>query len=159
MSRRFRELDDRALSTALTYTLTLALTTMVMVGLVSVTGHLVTSQHKSATSDELSVTGERLVNELASVDRMAYLNNDANISLRTNHARVVAGAQYAIELQTGGESPCQRNECIVLNTTNPDVTVTVPFTTLTPVREGKVHGGPVTVRYNSTADQIYLEEP
>lgn len=144
----------RAVSSVLSYSLTITITTVLMTGLIVGTTGIIEDQRRQSIRNELSVVGERLATELTGVDRLVYVSADANVTLRTTHPATVAGSRYDIEVQGDSEPPCAQNQCLVLTTTNPAVTVTVPFTTETTVEDGRVPGGPVRIRYDEATGNI-----
>lgn len=149
--------DDRAVSATITYVLTVAITTVLVSGLIVTAGSVVEDQRRSALHDELGVVGERIAAEFTSADRLVQGGDDPAVRLQTDHPRRLVGERYTVELKTGSEPPCTRSQCLVMNAS--DVTVTVPFTTRTAVRPGAVQGGRVVVRYDRTNGTLVLEGP
>ncbi|SIR13025.1 hypothetical protein SAMN05421858_1534 [Haladaptatus litoreus] len=149
--------DERAVSTTVTYVLTIAITTILLSGLITAAGGLVGGQQEQATRNELGVVGERIAGELTSVDHLVQAGTNPDVRLRTSHPRRIVGAPYSVELKTGGENPCTHPQCLVLSTA--DVTVTVPFDNATAVSPGRVVGGDVVIEYDRTNETLVLGEP
>lgn len=63
--------SDRGMSAALGYILTLSITTILISGLFITAGSVVDTQRQQATTQELTVHGERLAADLMTVDRLA----------------------------------------------------------------------------------------
>ncbi|MFC7203910.1 hypothetical protein ACFQJC_10310 [Haloferax namakaokahaiae] len=156
---RWNELtaDETATTTPLTYVLTLGITTVLIAGLIAGASGAIEDQQRTSVERQLTVVGERLANEITGVDRLVYTSSKSTITLKTTHPTRVVGSRYSIEMKNGGP-PCQQNQCIVLNSTSPAVTVTVSYTTDATVEERVVRGGPVSVNYNTSTRNITIEE-
>lgn len=148
--------DDRAVSTTITYALTMAITAVLLGGLITAAGGLVENQRTQAARNELGVVGERMASELTSVDTLVRAGENPTVRLRATHRRQVAGRYYSVELVTGGP-PCHGQQCLVLSTN--DVRVTVPFATETPVRRGNVSGGTVVIEYDTANGTLGVTDP
>ncbi|WP_423744785.1 hypothetical protein V5735_01700 (plasmid) [Haladaptatus sp. SPP-AMP-3] len=149
--------DDRAVSTTVTYVLTMAITAVLLGGLITAAGGLVENQRTQAVRNELGVVGERMAGELTSVDVLVQAGDDPAVRLRARHPEQVAGRYYAVELVTGGTPPCSAQQCLVLSTD--DVTVTVPFATATPVQPGRMSGGTVVIEYDAVNGTLGVTKP
>lgn len=149
--------DDRAVSTTVTYVLTVAITTVLMSGLIMAAGGVLDDRTEAATRNELAVVGERLANELVTADRLVVAGTEPTVRLRTTRPPRVAGSSYTVRLRTGSDSPCESRQCLVLRAG--DVTVTVPFSTDTPVAPSSATGGPILVRYDSADGTLEVADP
>lgn len=147
--------DERAVSTTITYTLTIAVTTILVSGLIVAAGGLVEDQRERAVHDELGVVGERIASELAGVDRLAESGDE--LQLETTHPRQLAGATYTVTLQASAPNVCSQSPCLVLNSSRPDVTITVPLVNETAVRTSSAPGGSVVVTYEPANETLALE--
>ena len=150
-------MDDRAVSTTVTYVLTMAITAVLLAGLITAAGGLVENQRTGAVRNELGVVGERMAGELTSVDGLVGAGTQPTVRLRATHQRQVAGRYYSVEVVTNGGRPCSSSECLVLRTD--DVTVTVPFATTTPVESGRVQGGTVVIEYDTANRTLAVRNP
>ncbi len=148
---------DRAVSTTVTYVLTVAITTVLMSGLIMAAGGVLDDRTESATRNELAVVGERLANELVTADRLVVAGTESTVRLRTTHPTRVVGSSYTVLIRTGSDSPCDGPQCLVLSAG--DVTVTVPFTTDTPAARSSVTGGAIIVRYDRSAGTLEVTDP
>jgi hypothetical protein len=88
--------SDRGLSAALGYILTLSITTLLISGLFITAGSVVDTQRQQATTQELTVHGERLAADLMTVDRLS--ENGAAVELEVNLPTSVGGSTYQIEI-------------------------------------------------------------
>ena len=88
--------SDRGLSAALGYILTLSITTLLISGLFITAGSVVDTQRQQATTQELTVHGERLAADLMTVDPLS--ENGAAVELEVNLPTSVGGSTYQIEI-------------------------------------------------------------
>lgn len=134
-------MDDRATSIQIGYTLSLAITALLISGLLIATGGLVESRQEQTIRSELTVVGERVATNLMSADRLASTGgSNAEVRVTVSLPDRVAGSGYRVTVNSS-TSPPQ----LVLTSTDPAVTVTVPFETTTTVDAGTVSGGDVRI--------------
>lgn len=150
--------DERGVSTTLTYVLTIAVTTVLISGLVVAAGTVVGDQRERAARNELTVVGERIATELVGADGLVAGDADAEMRLRLAHPERVVGTSYTVAVFASDPGPCARYPCLALNASDPDETVTVPFVTETPVRPTTVEGGAIRVVYEPANGTLALEE-
>lgn len=148
--------DRRAVTTGLTYVLTIAITTVLVSGLIVAAGDTVTRERERAATEELGVVGERLATEMVGVDRLVGSGADSQVELRAEYPRTVVGEQYRIRLYNRS-GPCPTGQCLRLTLPEPETETVVPFRTRTPVGNATVAGGPVTVRYDPPTGRLQLE--
>ena len=101
--RRDLATDDRGVSVTVNHVLAIAITTVLVAGLVTAVGGIVDSQERQATSDQLRVVGERLATEVAAVSRLAH--DGGSVSVTVAHRTRVAGSPYDAAVRTGGDCP------------------------------------------------------
>ncbi|WP_134672002.1 DUF7266 family protein [Halorussus marinus] len=148
--------DERAVTTTVTYTMAIAVTTVLVSGLVIAAGSAVSDQRERAVRNELGVVGERLAAELEGADRLVA-DREAELRLRTTHPARLAGARYTVALVAGPSGPCDRSPCLALNASNPETSVTITLANATPVRSTAVSGGDVVVAYEPENGTLALE--
>lgn len=142
--------DDRGQSTALDYTLGLSVAALVLTGLTIAAADFVTGQREQVVRTELGVVGEQLVGEIVAADRLVQAGNQTSqLVVNASLPRRVVGTGYSVSVVNG--SPDQQ---LRLTTVDPEVSVTVAFTTESPVVTDSVDGGTITIRYDSDADQL-----
>lgn len=152
MTRRLRN-DDRAVSIAVTHVLTIAVTTLIIGGLMMGTGYLLENEKEKSAEDSLETIGERLSSQLSSVDRATADGGEATIW--ADHPQTVAGSGYTIELLddgVAGEKECsdqpllsdEIDQCLILTYHGGDVEVAVPVT-VTDVEESSTQGGTIEI--------------
>lgn len=148
--------DDRGVSVTLTHVLVLAITTMLVGGVLVAANGLVDGQRDRAASEQLSVVGERLATELQRVDGLAAADPNASVTLRTDHRRRVVGSTYTVSLTTA-PGTCSAAACLVLTVGDPEASTVVPVANRTDVAPATVTGGAVRVVYNGTALTVEAE--
>lgn len=140
-------MTDRAVSVTVNYVLTLTITTLLLSMLFVSAGGLIESQSERAIRSELDVLGQQLAADIESADRLATAgeNNSTEVAIETTLPPRVAGRDYRITV--GGSE-------LELRTTDPEVSVTVPFTTTNEVEEGRtIQGGDVQIRWLDDPDE------
>lgn len=143
--------EDRAVSTALGYVLSLAVASIVVVGLLAAAGGFVEDQRERAVRTEFDVLGQRVASDLATVDRLARAGDDATVTVESELPRTVAGTQYQVRI-VGDPS----GATVVLHSSTPDVTVRVAVTNRTAIAPANVTGGPLEIAYNRTSDEVVV---
>lgn len=139
--------DERAVSTTLGYSLTLAMTAILIAGLLIAGGALVEDQRERIAQEELSVASEQLASGLGDADRLAGTVNDGAVQTTVWLPDRVAGAAYTIRLEnhsTGGEPP---TATIVADSQAVDVTAELSLRTSVPVANQTVVGGPLVISH------------
>lgn len=138
--------DDRGVSVTVGYVLNLAIAAILVSALLMAGGSLIESQTEQVTHDELTVAGQQLAGDLASADRLARAGETETLTLQTDLPQRTAAGSYSITVaQPDGESAGH----IELESTHPEVTVTVPLRSETPVENTTVTGGQVTIVYDN----------
>ncbi|MFC5368229.1 DUF7266 family protein [Salinirubrum litoreum] len=141
--------SDRAVSSQVSYVLTIAIVAALLSTVTFVMSDVVTDQRENATQAELTVVGERLAAQLVAADDLALRGTPGTLRISTNLPDRVAGAGYVVELRTSE---------IELRTTDPDVTVTIPHKTTTPIAGTTVTGNPTVTIVLDSGDLTLSEE-
>lgn len=151
MERKQRR-DDRAVSTLVGYALGVGIATLLITGLLAGIGGFVTDQRETTARSELLVLGNQLSADLRAADTLVRTNNvgSPTIELRRDFPDTAVGVTYTISVNPGG---CT---CLILAIDNPDVTVEVEFTTMTPVDRRKVSGGDVRIVFDSPNNELVV---
>lgn len=159
--RRLRGGDDRGVSTAVGYTLTLGITALLISGLVIAAGGMVADQRDRAARSELGVYGQRIAGGVADADRLvaaADAGGDADVP-DTVRVRVAlpdraAGRAYAVAVRnvtSPGDGPPYAYR-IVLASDAANARVTVGIGTRTPLAETRLSGGTLAVALRDADD-------
>lgn len=147
--------DDRGVSIAVNHVMTIAITTVLVVGLLAGAGAVLDGERERSAEQSLETIGERLAADVASVDRLAK-DDPERVTINADHPRTVSGSSYTIEPLEGGE--CAEDPlledveaCLRLSALDGDAEVTVPLAVrhADGVDGGSIDGGPVTIGYES----------
>jgi hypothetical protein len=151
--------DRRGVSISVTHVLTLAITALLISGLLIGIGGYLSDFQQSTTREELSAIGERLAGEFVRAETLARLQY-AEVELRTNHPQFVGGSVYTIQLGNSA-SVCGTTTppCFVLDSSGTDVSVTVGVQSTVPVAPSSTAGGDVVIVYDGSAITIEGDEP
>ncbi|MFC7234478.1 DUF7266 family protein [Halosegnis marinus] len=132
----------RAQSTTVGYLLSVAVATLLVVGLVAGVGTFVESEQRAAVDDQLRVVADRLAAQAVAVDTLARRNGGTAYTEPDLPARVV-GSTYRVALVVEGGDTLVR-----VSTADPAVTVTVPVAVGVPVTESGTTGGDLALCYD-----------
>lgn len=145
--------SDRAVSTALGYTLTLAITAVLISGLFVTAGSIVDTQRERATSGELTVHGERLAADLMTVDRLS--RSGEAVELERELPTAVGGGSYSVGVVTEGDGN-ETTQRIELRSARLDGAVSVRFATERDVvvESGSIAGGTVVIGFDGDAIEV-----
>ena len=141
--------DDRAVSSALGYVLSLGITAILVSGLLLAGGNFVEGERTRVTATELDVVGQRLSSQLTSADRAAMtLEPGGTLVVEAGLPERVAGTGYTIGInETATPAGVQNTYALTLRTRNPDVAVSVSVRTTTPLLNATLNGGSLRIRY------------
>ncbi|WP_128905184.1 DUF7266 family protein [Halorubrum amylolyticum] len=148
--------DERGVSVAVGYVLTLAIGAVLLSGVVVGIGGVVDSQTDRVVRGNLEVTGQTAVANLESADRLARASavdhpsggaGSATVSVAVDLPTRIAGRPYRISVD---------DEAVTLRTRDPEIAVEIPHAATLTVEESSVRGGPIRVRYDG-ADGSGLE--
>lgn len=138
--------DARGVSTTLSYVLTLAITALLISGLLIGVGALVEDRQESIARDELQIIGQHASSRMMAADRLAA-TGPTELTVEGEFPDQVAGSAYTISVnETGSRSELR------LSATGVDVSVTVPFVTRRSVVETAVTGGDLRIRLTDAGE-------
>jgi len=141
MRRRSSAPADRGIETVLSHVLSVAITTLLIVGLVaSATGYL-DAQKQRAAEQELRSIGNKLASELATADRLARSGD--SVELTSRQPETVAGSVYTASLVD-----CSSPVCLRISADNYDFSMLVPIENETTLSMTSRGGG----RFRITSD-------
>ncbi|MFC6757649.1 MULTISPECIES: DUF7266 family protein [Haloarcula] len=134
--------DARAVSTTLSYVLALAIATLLITGLITAGGTYVDSQREQVIRDELRVVGQQIAADVERTDRLVRAgdSDDPIVTLNRTLSNRVTGASYETTLVPSDQT-------LVVNTTQPDVSIRIGLTVETSLRATSARGGDVQIRY------------
>lgn len=152
-----RAMTDRSTSVILNYILVLAITTILITGLIIAGGNFVEDNRERVIHSELTVIGNHVAGNLEQVDRLVQASED-DVGDDPEVAHVnqsfqdeVTGSHYNVLLDDG--DPVQ----VVVNSTQPEVSVRVNVTIQTDVRKSHADGGPISVYYDEDSDELVID--
>lgn len=139
-------LDDRGVSTALGYVLSLTITGLLVSGLLMAGGDLVADQREQTTRTELRVVGQHLAADVESADRLARrADAGETVTITSDLPERIVERPYQIALGTDGTRTYAE-----LATTDPDIAVRVWINTELPLdTPTTVKGGDVRITYSA----------
>lgn len=148
--------DRRAVSTTISYTLTLGITTLLITGLLIAGGTFLETHKDETTRTELTVISQQLAGLISSADGLAGSTDEGSFTMRRDLPDTVAESTYVIHITETAASSPPRFE-YRLNLSAEGATDTVRVTTETPVHSPTAfNGGQVTVTYNTSADELVI---
>lgn len=136
--------SDRGVSTTLGYVLTLAITVVLVSGLLIAVGSFVSGQNERVTRAELDVVGQRLAADVEAADRLVEAGGggpNTTVVIRSRLPETVAGRTYRVAVNESGRDQ------LVLSARDPDVSVGVSVVTDVPVANATLGGGPVRIAF------------
>lgn len=139
-------MNDRAVSVTINYALTLAVTTLLMSGLLIGTGAMLDGRQEVAIRAELDVLGERLAAGLMTADRLVQAGGDA-VTVQVTLPDRVAGTGYNIEVSATGSG-----SHLLLESHDPVASANITFTNRTAVASKTVTGGDVRIVLSGVGD-------
>lgn len=154
MSKRTRgprdsiRVDERGVSTTLGYSLTLAITAILITGLLMAGGALVEDQRERIADEELSVSAEQLASGLGDADRLSGTSTDGVLRVTVWLPDRIAGGQYTMTLEnhpTAADQPARAT--IIADSQAVDVTAELSLRTSVPLANRTVVGGPLVVSH------------
>jgi hypothetical protein len=125
---------NRAVSTAVSYVLTLGITTLLVTGLLIAAGGVVDDRRETTTRNALEVTGQRLAANLMSADRLAETERVETVEVAVDLPTRIAGSGYRVTVNGSSST-------LVLQSEQIDATQRVQFVSSTPVETATVRGG------------------
>ena len=132
--------EGRGQAITLDYTIGIALSVLLVTGLLVAGGGFVADQRERAARTELRVVGQQVAADFEAADRLANSTEaDPTVRVSRQLPRDVAGAAYRVELVD------RADPYLELRSSDPAVTVRVEVTNLTAVTGTEVAGGPLAV--------------
>lgn len=152
--------EDRALSATVNYVLALAITSILISGLLIAGSGYMESQRTIAVGNALDVQNEQLADSIGEIDRLAAAMDDPDgeAAIRVNLLDRVIDRSYDIavvnETETGDLRHTYR-----LEATSGDVERDTLVRTTTPIQETSVRGGSTVIRYDTeNGDSVLVIE-
>jgi hypothetical protein len=128
---------DRAVSTTLSYVLTLTITAMLASGLLIAAGSVVEDRQETVVRDELEVAGNQLASRLMAADRLVETGAEV-VTVQVPLPDSVAGSGYTVAVEPASDR-------IVLEATGVETSVSVSYATHTGVAAASLSGGDLEI--------------
>jgi len=140
-SRSFAR-DTRGVSVAITHGLTIAITGVLLIGLLSASGTLLDTQEERISHDQLSEINGDVMSHINTVDRLAATGQNVSMTLTLDYPdRIIDSHNYRIELRTDGSG----QGVLEVSVSRLDQSVTRKIDTDADIVPGRVTGSNVTV--------------
>lgn len=136
---------DRAVSTVVSYVITLGITTLLIGGLLMTAGNVVESREDATMRDALDVVGERIASNLMAADRLAT-TDPKRTAVEVSLPSQLSGNGYTVTVNGSAST-------LVLVADGADATVAVEFVVDTPVVDTEVQGGNLVITL-TPADEL-----
>lgn len=157
----------RAVSSPLGYLLNLGLAAIVLVSMGTVGLAVLDTNEETAIEADLTVYGQQLAGEIQEVDRLARAAGPGktvseraaldDLAREDRYTVTIANASHVGVRERGaGNTPCDR-PCLILETQDGSIQVTVNVVSETPLQPAQFDGGPVTVSRPATAERIQFD--
>lgn len=148
-------MDDRAVSAALGYALSLTIATLLISGVFLGMADYVGDQTERAVRSEFEVVGNRIAADVSAADRLAIAaGGTGDVRISTDLPEFVAGRPYRIDVVDVSGS---ERYSINLTAADPDVEVVVLIRTRTTLVETSLAGGDITVVYTGSGLEVRRE--
>jgi len=148
--------DERAVSSTLSYTLTLAITAILITGLLTAGGAFVSDQRETVVRSELRTVGQQMAADIERADRLvraADTSGATTVRITDQYPDRLAGTTYSTELVSNAPGPAKQE--LVLEAVDPDVRVTVSMYLQSDVGNSNAGSGAMAVRY--TGSELVIE--
>ncbi|MFA1610186.1 DUF7266 family protein [Halobellus rubicundus] len=151
---------DRAVSITVNYVIALAITAVLISGLLIGAGGYVEDQRDRVVREELDVVAEQLAAGIADADRLAAAEAvSRSVRVGVDLPRRVARESYRIEvteIAAPGSEPARHD--LTLRAARSDVSVTLTLTTSVDLTEGSTAGGWTVVRLDAANDTLVVAD-
>lgn len=150
-------MDDRALSSAVTYALTVVIALSLTTGIVFGAEALIDSQREQTAREQVEVVGEQLGKTLSTAGGLNATDAEPEtLVVERSFPERVAGSQYQILVAESDAGPDRY--VVYLETVDFDVNVSVAVRlSAADLRRARVNGGPLRVRYHEPTRQLVVE--
>ena len=146
-------MTDRSVSTALGYVLTLAIAALLVGGLFVAGGNFVDDRREQVIRQEMNVVGQHVASNVEEADRMVEAGGSSTeVSINQSFPDRATGSTYRMELveEDGGY--------LRVNSTRPEVSVVIEVDNTTALNNSYAEGGEVSVIYDSSSDELVIED-
>lgn len=142
----------RAVTSTLSYVITLAIATVLVTGLLIAGGQFVGDQREEVIRTEMRVVGQQVAADIQRADRLVQAGEATGtptVELTQEYPQRVTGSSYEIHLVPAGG-----NSHVELTSTLQEVIVRVNVTSETALVESRSNGGTVRVVYTGSGLEV-----
>jgi hypothetical protein len=147
--------EDRAVSSTLGYVLTLAISAILVTGLITAGGNYVANEREQVVRDQLSVIGQQVAADVERADRLVRAapagTEPATVRINQTFGDDVTGTNYRISLDPSGSNT------VVVESFDPDISVSIRVTSRTAIAESSADGGPIQIQYTDS-DELVIRD-
>lgn len=143
-------MNDRAVSSALNYVLSISIAAVLVTGLLFAGGNFVDDRREQVIRGELDVIGQQVASDLQRADRLARAGNRTSateVRLEQRLPNRVTGSTYNVILDGSTET-------LTLKSAQPSVTVEVHVRTGLDLKDSTAGGGTVSVVVEKSGDEL-----
>ena len=148
--------NDRSVSFAVNYVLVIAITAVLITGIIIAGGSFVEDQREQVIAGEMRIIGNHVAGNLEQVDRYvrAGLGPPSDAYINQSFGTDVTGSTWSVELdERGGTSQ------VVVNSTRPEVSVRVNTTVQTDIDEDSYsETGKISVAYDPSSNELVIRD-
>jgi len=149
--------SERAVSSAVTYTMVVLITVTLTGGLVIGADALISNQREQASQDQLIVVGERLAGSITTVDQLAATESGpAELTVTRDLPDRVAGEQYRVRIVQSPSSAQTATIYVHARDIGVNESTAVTVSTADEIEETTINGGPLQVTYTA-GDNVRVE--
>jgi len=121
--------DSRAVSIAITHALTIAITTVLISGLLISSGELLESQQQRVGEEQFDDIGADMISLINSLDRLNATGENVTASVTPSYPERVAGHSWKVELSGGGQNRFGTTHALNISSDSFDRTIQYPLST------------------------------
>lgn len=142
--------DDRAVSSAVGYVLSIGIAAFITVGLVTAGTTLVADQRDQTTRTQLDLVGHQVAGTLENADRTVEASDSVStLEIRRDLPERIVGESYRVDVDSSASPPE-----VTVSVTDPDMSRTVTVQSATDLADASFTGGPILVSYDSANDEL-----
>jgi len=140
--------DRRGVSITVSHVLTIAITAVLISGLIVTAAGALSGQRERAARSQLDTVGQRLAFEVEQVDSLASRGNGSDVQLEPDHTNWIVNSRYEVRLTDG--SVCEADTCLVVTAAELEARTVVGVDLSLPIEESTAPGGDVRIVYDGT---------
>lgn len=144
--------DTRAVSVAVSHSLSIGITTLLITGLIVGSAGLFDDQRERVAEDGLENVGAALMSDIHRLDRFDTSSVDGNLSFESDQPRRLGSVSYDVRL-TGDDD----GGTLFLTADDVGRSISISFQNESRICESALNGGNLRVQYDASADCLRLQ--